>query len=319
MKKFCYIAVILIGLLVKDNLEGAYSLKNGRFVNTKHLATLSAEEHYQLGVNALNQGKWKDASEQFDILTLNFPDTPIGQESFYYLGVSEYFLEELDSANEAFTEYLKAQNNPQFFEETMRFKYAIAYELKNGAKVRFFGSKQFPKWASGQELAVQVFDEVIVALPCHELAAQSLYYKGEILREQRWYRDSIDVLFQLIRRFPKHELAPESYLMISSIYLEQSQQEFQNPDLIALAEIALRRFQEDFPRSELISLADANVRQMKEVYAEGLFAIGQFYERKKETRASIIYYQNAVLQFPDTAISRLCKERLSVLGTVHLD
>lgn len=319
MKKFCYIAVILIGLLGKDNLEAGYTFKDGKIVNTKLIATMPAEDHYQLGINALNQGNWKDATEQFLIVTTNFADTPLGQEAFYYLGVSDYFLEELDSANEAFTEYLKAQNNPQYFEETMRFKHAIAYELKNGAKVRFFGSKHFPKWASGQELAVQVFDEVIMALPCHELTALSLYYKGEILREQRWYRESIDVFFQLIRRFPKHELAPESYVMITSIYLEQSQQEFQNPDLIALAEIALRRFKDDFPRSELVSIADANVKQMKEVYAEGLFAIGQFYERKKETRASIIYYQNAVLQFPDTAISRLCKERLSVLGTVHLD
>lgn len=319
MKKSRYLTYFIALIGAVTHLEGAYVIKNGKLLDADAVATLPAEEHYKLGVEAMNRKDWKEASIQFRILSLNFVDTVVGQDAHYYYGVVEYFLEEYDSANEAFTEYLKGQNNPQFFDETMQYKYAIACELKNGARTRLFGSRRCPKWAFGEELAIEIYDEIIVALPCHELAALSLYFKGELLREQRFYRDSIDVYLQLIRRFPKHELAPQSYLAITSTYLEQGEREFQNPDLIALAEIILRRFKDDFPRSELIGRAEANVMAMKEVYAQGLYDIGQMYEKKKETRASIIYYQNAITKFPETAVSSLCQERLSVLSTYLLE
>lgn len=300
-------------------MDAAFSVKNGKFVNTAEIATLSAEEHFNLGAKAMDNCDWKEAAAQFRIVSRSFPNSKLGQESLYYLGVAEYFLYELDTANESFSQYLKAQNNPQFFAETMQFKYAIATELKNGAKIRFFGTRQLPKWASGTDLAVEIYDEIIAAIPCSDLAAQSLYAQGQILWKQRLYRDSIDVYLQLIRRFPKHEYAPESYLIITQIYLDQARCEFQNPDLLALAQITLRRFKEEFPRDERVCQAEATVMEIKEVYATGLYETGQFYERKKEPRASIIYYSNAINQFPDTAVSKLCQQRLAALSTFSLD
>lgn len=319
MKNYWWIASVFLFLGVIEQTEAAFTIKDGKFVNAVEMATLSVEEHFNLGVEALNKQIWKDAAVQFRIVSANFPNTTLGQESNYYLGVAEYFLFELDTANDAFSQYLKVQNNPQFFTETMEYKYAIASELKNGAKVRFFGTKHLPKWASGTELAVEVFDEVIAAIPCSELAAKSLYSKGQILWGQRLYRDSIDVFQQLIRRFPRHEYAPESYLTIEKIYLDQARCEFQNPDLLALAQITLRRFKQDFPRDEKVVLAEATVREIQEVYANGLYETGQLYERKSEPRASIIYYSNAINQFPDTAVAQLCRERLAALSTFTVE
>jgi outer membrane protein assembly factor BamD (BamD/ComL family) len=314
MKKSRYLAYFIALIGTVAHLEGAYVIKDGKLVDAKIVATLPVEEHYRLGVEAMNKKDWKEASDQFRILSVNFADTPLGQDAYYYYGISEYNLQELDGANDAFTEYLKGQNNPQFFEETMQYKYSIACELKNGAKVRMFGSRHCPRWASGKELAIEIFDEVITALPCHDLTVNAHYYKGELLCDLRLYRDSIDVYLQLIRRFPKHELAPQSYLRITEVYLEQCKREFQNPDLIALADLIVRRFKVDFPRSELISRAESNFIEIKEVYAQGLYETGQLYERKKEPRASIIYYQSAITQFPETAIASLCRQRLSVLS-----
>lgn len=319
MRQFWSLAFLASAAISSTHIDAAYSIKNGKIVNSTVIATMSAEEHYNLATEAMNKGNWKDASTQFRIVSLNFPNSSLGQESLYYLGVAEYFLYELDTANESFSQYLKAQNNPQFFAETMQFKFAIANELKNGAKIRFFGTKQLPKWGSGTELAVEIYDEVIAAIPCSELAAQSLFAQGQVLWKQRLYRDSIDVYLQLIRRFPKHEYAPESYLIITQIYLDQARCEFQNPDLLALAQITLRRFKEDFPRDEKVCRAEATVMELKEVYATGLYETGKLYERKGEPRASVIYYSNAINQFPDTKISKLCQERLTALGTFSVE
>ena len=314
MKKSRFLACFIALIGVVAHIEAAYVIQNGKLVDARVVATLPVEEHYRLGAEALDKKDWKESCEQFRIIAFNFPDTLQGQNANYYYGLSEYFLEEYDAANEAFTEYLKGQNNPQFFEETMQYKYTIACKLKDGAKIRMFGSRHCPRWASGKELAIDIFDEVITALPCHDLAVQAHYYKGELMHGLRLYRDSVDVYFQLIRRFPKHELAPQSYLRITEVYLDQCLREFQNPDIIALADLCVRRFKIDFPRSDLLDQAEKNFVEIKEVYAQGLYETGQLYERKKQPRASVIYYQSAISQFPETTIAALCRKRLSILN-----
>lgn len=300
-------------LLTTELSYGAYTFQKGRLVDVCEAATMSAQGHYAAGAEAINSEDWDEAVLHFSIINANFPTTVYGQEAYYYLGTAYYYLEEYDYANWAFTNYLNEQSNPKFFQECIEYKFAIAERLASGAKRRFFGTKQLPKWACGKDLALDIYDEVIVAVPCSEIAAQALVAKGFLFWSNRDYRDAIESFQLLIRRFPKHELAPECYLYISTLYLEQSRFEFQNPDILAFAHINLRRFERDFPSEERLCVAEEDLMAIKEVYASGLYETGLFYERIKRPRAAIIYYHDAIHQFPDTCVAASCRERLDCL------
>ncbi len=176
-----------------------------------------------------------------------------------------------------------------------------------------YGTKQLPKWASGDDLALDIYDEIIAAMPSDELAVKALYSKANVLWEKQDFKDSIDSFLLLTKRFPKHELAPDSYLAVIKVYLEQSEVEFQNPDLLALAQIYLKKFKQEFPRETKIAEAEEALHQIKEVHAKGLYDTAQFYERMGQPRASIIYYSKAVAQFPETDVAKLSQQRLYVL------
>lgn len=296
-----------------SHVEASYTLKKGRIVNVELLASYSAQEHFSLGCNAVEAGDWREGLKQFRIVIINFPTTSYGQEAYYYEGVCYYNLKELDFANESFTTYLKVQSNPRFFQETIEFKYVIAEQLSEGVKCRFFGTKQLPKWACGKALALKIYDEVIAAVPSHDIAARALVSKGSLLWKLRDYRSCIEAFQLVIRRFPKHELTPECYVFISRVFIEQCRIEFQNPDILAFAQINVRKFKQEFPREERICEAEENVQIIKEIYAKGLYDTGRFYERTCKPRASIIYYRNAIHQFPDTCIAVFCRNRLVCL------
>lgn len=290
--------------------EAAFTFSNGRVVDVEEVATLPVEEHYRLGIEAYNDCLWETALHNFRAIVCSYPNANCTLDCYFYQGVCYFYLDELDFANEAFSLYLKKQNNPKFFEETIEYKFYIAERFRCGARKRFFGTKQLPKWASGRGLGLQIYDEVICSLPAHDLAARALYYKGVLLWEDDAFRESIDSFQALIRRFPKHELAPDSYLAIADVYVEQSCSEFQNPDLLALATINLRKFSRDFPRDERIELVEERVQWMKESFARGLYEIGRFYERKGEPEAAAIYFSKAIKDFPDTEIAEFCRVRL---------
>lgn len=317
--KMSVLLSLIVCLASMSSVHAGWVLKDGWFVDSEDIATFSAEKHYEIACSAMEHRHWKEAAKHFRIVSLNFPTTAFGQDAPYYLGICYFNYKEYDAANEAFSKYLRCHSNPEFFEEAITYKFEIANRFKDGAKRRFFGVRKLPKWASGHELALEIYDEVIAAVPCHDLAAWSLYAKGDLFRRDMAYRESVEVYQQLIKRFPKHELAPESYFAISYVYLEQSRYELQNPDLLALAQINFRRFQQDFPRDERLTETEANVCRLKESYAKALYDIGRLYERRKYPDAAVLYYRRAIVQFPDTRVAQLCECRLSELDSPWTD
>lgn len=313
INKILTMVFVLACFCLISSLHAGYVFKNGWFVDSDELVTMTCEEHFKLGVDAMKSKNWKEAAKQLRIVSVNFPKTPEGQEATFLLGIAYYKLDDLEVSNDVFSLYLKENSNLRHFEEAINYKYHIADLFKNGATRHFFGTKHLPKLASGRSLAETIFEEIVATVPCHPLAAQSLKSRAEMLREDGLYKESIETYQQLIRRFPKHEYAPQSYVAISEVYLDRSMYEAQNPDLLDFAEINLKRFQQDFPRDDQITVLEMNLLTLKENYANSLYETGQFYERTHHPKASLIYYQNAIKKFPDTKIAQRCQERFLML------
>lgn len=304
--KILSFALLLAFCMPTQPVHAGITIVNGQVVNAERVATMPVDCHFEEGMRALEREDWAEAERQFNIVSANFPCTVYGHEALYYLGVACYNLDEFDFSNEALTFYLRGKQHPKYFLEAMTYKFNCAEELRCGAKRRFFGTKQLPKWACGRSLALEIYDEIIAALPCHELAVRALFSKGELQWDEGNYRESVEAFRMITKRFPKHELAPESYLMIMGVYLEQSRWEFQNPDILAFAQINLRKFKQDFPREERVACAEECLLAIKEIYARGLFDTGAFYERIGKPVAAALYYQNAENLFPETQVASWC-------------
>ncbi len=318
MKNRWFFLLSCFGLLVVTQPVAAdITFYNGAVVDAETVPTMPVEKHFQAACEAYENEAWKEAIREFYIVCLHFPKTNYAKEAYFLLGVCYYNYGEYEYASNAFSSYLKYHNNPDHIDETIGYKFAIAEKFRGGAKRRIFGSKLLPAWMDGTYLAIEIYDEIMTAFPCHELAAQSLFSKGATHLAAGKFSEAIESYQTLIRRFPRHELAPESYVMISRVYHSQLQKEFQNSDILSLAELNLKKFRYDFPTHELLEEASLNLDRVKEEYARGLYETGRFYERISKSEASILYYQIAVDQFPETNSSQKCRERLASLSHEH--
>lgn len=270
--------------------------------------------HYNLGSQSYNCENWHKAASEFEKVIFYFPCSDAAVDASYYLAVCYFKMREYDFANEEFSNYLKASSHPAFFEGAVQYKFCIAEHFKGGKKRRPFKMRYLPKWISAQDSALVIYDEVVAALPNSELAVQALYSKADLLKRMKEYRDSIEIYQIIIRRFPRNEIVPACYLNIADAYVRQSRLEFQNPDILALAELNVRKFSADFPRDERVAIAEESVCRIKELYAKGLCDLGLFYERIHQPAAAAIYYQSSIEEFPDTRVSRFCRLRLINLG-----
>lgn len=307
-------AALLASALSISCLQAAYTFKDGKLVDADLTATMPLEWHYNAAVAAMEASDWREAARQFGIVATNFPLSPYGHEALFFQGVAEYNLEEYDIADQAFSDYLQSKSHPRLFDEAIEYKFTIAEKFRFGARRRLLGTKRLPKWASAEGQAIKIYEEIIAAVPTSELAVQALYSKGLLHWNRRECSEAVECYQMIIRRFPKHELAPECYVMINQVYLDQSRYEFQNPDILAFAEINVRRFAQSFPGDQRVFEAEQELLAIKEVYAQGLYNTGLFYERIKYPKAAILYYRSAVIQFPETQIAELSQTRLYALG-----
>lgn len=287
-----------------------YTINAGKLVPKETVATQSVQEHYSAILQAHENQNWEDLIVETRIVIENFEKTHFAKEATYFLGVAYYNKEDYENANKQFTTYLTTQSTPKYFEEAIQYKFNIADKFRFGAKKHLMGIQSLPKWSSGNSDALSIYNEVISALPNHELAAQSLYGKAHILIKNGDYRAVVESFQTLIRRFPKHPLAVESYIGIGEVYLMQSKAEYPDPDFLDLAELNLRKFRTSFPGEEKIAKAEKNLGRMQDHYANSLYDTARFYERTSKWGAAKIYYLKILKTYPHAEIAVDCPKRL---------
>lgn len=308
MKRF----VLCIAFLMATSLEAAYTIKDGKLINMHEIATLSVQEHYSLAKQALELEQWPELIRQSQVIVKNFPGTDFAWDCYFFLGKAYFHVRQLEFANTSFSTYLK-QPTPKFFEQAIEYKFQIAHFFENGERKPILGMTGMPKWMPAYQEAIEIYDEVIMALPQHDLAVQAMLGKGKLLFKEDEFKESIETFQTLIRRFPKHPLACDSYIAITNVYLKQSKEEYPDPDYLDLAEINAKKFKADFPSHPKIAAVDEMLGEMKELFAGELYKTAQFYERTKKPKAATIYYSKILSKYPGTQISTQSQKRLDVL------
>lgn len=302
-KRFLTISTCLL-FLSSTPLHAAYFYKAGKLINTKQAAWMSVQEHYAAAMNAYEKKNWYELVQHTLIITANFPDSVFVDEATYYLAVGYFHLKDYELSNQQFTKYLKRQGAPKHFEEAVEYKFHIAEKFEDGAKKHVLGFKSLPQWLPAKEEALKIYEEVISALPNHEIAAKALFSKGKLELFEKNYVEAIEGFQNLIRRFPKNPLTPKSYQMIATTYLEQAKNDYPDPDLLDLSEINLKRYMQDFPSDEEIAFVKKKFADMQELYAAQLFQIGNFYQKTKKKEAAELYFIKILSKFPDTKIAK---------------
>lgn len=312
MRASYMMTVVLVGALAFFSPTSLLAGDKDKQEAVSTQVSLALQTRYHNGIQAFEDKQWRTAASAFQAVVQGALSSELGQEALFYLGVSQFYQEEYDLANRTLSRYLALSGREQsHFQQVIGYKFAIAEKLREGERCRLFGWKGAPKWSSGSDLALKIYDEVLAAMPGSELAASALLGKGALLRTAKEYSESIEAYQLLVRRFPKSPLAIEAHLAILETYLEESQEEFQSPDLLELARLSLSRFTQDFPKEERLAQGQQVVAAMEEHLAKGWYETGRFYERVSQPEASKIYYLKTVRDFPYTQAAVLSQKRLS--------
>ena len=306
MKKY------LLALLLSSQLFAAYTQIDGIWYKEELAPTKSVAEHFDEAKALLKKENYEEAVRSFLIVVQSFPDTAFFADALYYTGVCYLHIGHLDIADEYFSAYLNQKGTLKHFEKVFDNKFLIAEKFRQGKRRHPYGIATLPRFASGKNHAIELYDEIAATLPAREIAAKALYCKALLLWKMHERKEAIEVLQVITRRFPKHRLAANSFVRISEIYLNNVEYESQDPDLLSLAQLNLQSFEKAFPSERRIVEVEANLQKMQELYARALFNTGRFYEKKRKPKAAAIYYRDTIRRYPSTEAAAESESKLAL-------
>ncbi len=203
----------------------------------------------------------------------------------------------------------------EFYPKTEHFPEAIEAQFRigelyvNGKKIKLFGVKL----GTSMDSAVEIFAGIVRSAPYGRYTARAQFDIGRA-REKQGSGDLAMTAYQaVVEKFPNDPLAVDAQYQIGYIYLKAAKGGSYDPNAAEKARTAFQDFLFRYPKSEKAPQAQENLRKLNQVQVGNSLEIAKFYDKRKEYRAAVIYYNEVIRQQPGSPASDVAKKRIDQL------
>jgi len=167
-----------------------------------------------------------------------------------------------------------------------------------------------------QQRAIEIFKQVVENAPFTKIGAKAQYRLGYSYMETRQYLEAVTEFQIVIEKYPGSGYTDDAvYGLANSYFLLVQGPEYDKYSTEKALEY-FSRYVSEFPHGRHSADAQVKIGKLKESLAEGLFLIGQFYEKQKRYEAALIYYKEVEYLFPDSIYSEKARSKRPVLESI---
>jgi outer membrane protein assembly factor BamD len=159
--------------------------------------------------------------------------------------------------------------------------------------VSFFENKKYDQ-------AIQGFERILFYHPSSEFVDDAQYWLGRTYLEQKQYDQAIIEFDYLIRNFPKSAQLEDAYFHRARAHLLTAPS--YEKDLSGLKS-AIRLFDEfltRYPNSKYTDDVRKEILSARDLLAKKELENGKLYEKLKELKAALLYYEHIMNNYPET-------------------
>jgi outer membrane protein assembly factor BamD len=195
------------------------------------------------------------------------------------------------------------------FQEAIEAQFRIGEIYLNKTKRRILGVPM----GSTLDDAVEIFAAIVRSAPYGRYTARAQFSIGRA-REKEGSADlAIDAYQSVVEKFPNDPLAVDAQYQIGYIWLNATRAGTYDPEAADKARTAFEDFLFRFPKSEKASQARENLQLLQHRLTKGSFDIAKYYDKAKNYRAAVLYYNEVIRQQPNSSESEIAKKRIEQL------
>ncbi|MEO5717885.1 MAG: outer membrane protein assembly factor BamD [Chthoniobacterales bacterium] len=195
------------------------------------------------------------------------------------------------------------------FQEAIESQFRIGEILLNGKKRKILG---VPVGSTLDE-AVEIFAAIVRTAPYGRYTARAQFDIGRAREKQGSPDLAIDAYQSVVEKFPSDPLAVDAQYQIGYIWYAATRAGTYDPAAADHARTAFQDFLFRFPKSEKAAQARENLAKLETRLTKGSLEIAKYYDKTKNYRAAVLYYNEVIRQQPGSPESALAKTRIEQL------
>ena len=163
------------------------------------------------------------------------------------------------------------------------------------------------------DAAIEIFASVIRSAPYGKYTARAQFDIG-LAREKQGLPDAAITAYQaVIDKFPNEPLAADAQYQIGYLWYAAARAGTKDPNAVSKAKTGFQDFLFRYPHSEKAQQARENLARLDIKATSDSFGIAKFYDKQKNYRAAIIYYNDVIRQQPGSSQGDEAKKRIDEL------
>ena len=164
-----------------------------------------------------------------------------------------------------------------------------------------------------RDRAVEIFAAVVRTAPYGKYTARAQFDIG-LAREKQGFNDAaLQAYTAVLEKFPNEPVAADSQYQIGYIWFTAARSGTKDVAATKNAKTAFQDFLFRYPNSEKAAQARSNLALLDQKETTSSFQVAKFYDKQKNYRAAVIYYNEVIRQQPGSSESERAKKRIEQL------
>ena len=269
----------------------------------------NAEELFHIGQAAEKEGNLKRAIRAYKSLVRRHPKDALAPGALFRAAELEEQRHNFIPAAELFRVVVERYPSSPHFDEAIEAQFRIGEIYLGGKKLKLLGVP----FGSSMDKAVEIFAAVVRTAPYGKYTARAQFDIG-LAREKQGANDAAIEAYQaVVDKFPKEPVAVDAQYQIGYIWLTAARAGTKDVAATTNARTAFQDFLFRHPNSEKTAQARSNLQMLERKQTATSFQVAKFYDKQKNYRAAVIYYNEVIRQEPGSTESDRAKKRIDQL------
>ncbi len=269
----------------------------------------SVQELFQIAQTAENNGNYGRAIKAYRAIVRKHPKDALAAGSAYRFAQLQEKTRDYLRAAAAYRVVVEQYPKSPNFEEAIEAQFRIGEMYLNGKKIKFLG---IPVKAS-MDRALEIFSGIVRSAPYGRYTARAQFNIGRATEKQGNSEAAVAAYQAVVEKYPNDPVAIDAQYQIGYIWYKSTRSGVQDSKATKNAKEGFQDFLYRYPKSEKSAQARENLRLLDQKQTADAFQVAKFYDKQKNYRAAVIYYNDVIRQQPGSTQSERAKSRIATL------
>ncbi len=214
-----------------------------------------------------------------------------------------------NKAFDAFNTYVTKYPQGGDFDAVVEQMFKIAKLFLDGEKKKVLGVPV----GSSMSRAQTMFETIVKSAPFSKYAPLAQFNVGQALEKQGKYPEAMKAYQVVVSKYAGDAIADDALYQVGYVQLRNYREGSYNRADAAKAREAFEDFINRYPESEKVSQAKENMKSLETGSAKSTLEIARYYDKTKQYRAAVIYYNDVIQSQPGSPESETAKTRIEEL------